>query len=104
MRGRHFIGDFIVTCFIFVQLLDWLATFHGVTLFGTSIEANPLLRFLMEKYDIILVLTAAKLSATLAASYLHVFKHHLMVAALTVFYTVFALIPWIKVLGIYPIF
>jgi hypothetical protein len=104
MRGRHIIGDLIVICFIFVQLLDWLATFHGVILFGTSIEANPLLRFLMEKYDIILVLTAAKLSATLAASCLHFFKRHLMVAALTVFYTVFALIPWIKVLGIYPIF
>jgi len=104
MRGRHFIGNFIVICFISVQLLDWLATFHGVTLFGTSIEANPLLRFLMEKYDIILVLTAAKLSATLAASFLHYFERHLMVAALTLFYTVFALIPWIKILGIYPAF
>lgn len=104
MRGRHLIGDLIVICFIIVQLLDWLATFHGITLFGTSIEANPLLRFLMEKYDIILVLTAAKLSATIAASLLHYFNRHLMVAALTIFYTVFAIIPWIKVLGVYPVF
>ena len=104
MRRRHFIGDFIVTCFILVQLLDWLATFHGVTLFGTSIEANPMLRFLMEKYDIILVLTAAKLSATVAASFLHFFKRHLMVAALTLIYTVFAIVPWINLLGTYPVF
>jgi hypothetical protein len=104
MRGRHFIGNIIVICFILVQLLDWLATFHGVILFGTAIEANPLLRFLMEKYDIILVLTAAKLSATLAASFLHYFERHLMVATLTLFYTLFALLPWIKVLGIHPIF
>jgi hypothetical protein len=102
MRGRQLIGNLIVICFIIVQLLDWLATFHGIILFGTSIEANPLLRFLMEKYDIILVLTAAKLSATIAASILHFFKRHLMVAALTLFYTVFAIIPWIKVLGFYP--
>jgi hypothetical protein len=104
MRRRHFIGDFVVTCFILVQLLDWLATFQGVTLFGTSIEANPMLRFLMEKYDIILVLTAAKLSATVAASFLHFFERHLMVAVLTLFYALFALIPWIHVFGNYPVF
>jgi hypothetical protein len=102
MRGRHFIGDCIVVCFILVQLLDWLATLHGVTLFGTSIEANPMLRFLMEKYDIILVLTAAKLGATLAASFLHYFERHFLVAALTLIYTVFAIVPWIELLGIYP--
>ena len=102
MRGRHLIGDFIVTCFILVQLVDWLATCHGVTLFGTSIEANPMLRFLMEKYDIILVLTAAKLSATVAASFLHFFERHLMVAVLTLFYTVFAIVPWINLLGVCP--
>ncbi|MFN8005766.1 MAG: DUF5658 family protein [Terriglobia bacterium] len=104
MRWRILIGNFIVVCFILVQLLDWLATYHGVTLFGTSIEGNPVLRFLMEKYDIILVLTAAKLSATLAASFLHFLERHLAVAVLTLFYTVFALIPWIKVLGIPPVF
>ena len=104
MRGRHLIGNLIVICFILVQILDWLATFHGVTLFGTSIEANPLLRFLMERYDIILVLTLAKLSATLAATFLHLFERHLMVATLTLLYAVFALIPWINVLGIYRFF
>ena len=104
MRGRHLVGNVIVICFILVQMLDWMATFHGVTLFGTAIEGNPLMRFLMERYDIIVVLTAAKLSATIAASFLHCFERHLMVAALTLFYTLFALLPWIHVFGLHPVF
>jgi hypothetical protein len=104
MRGRVLIGNVIVICFILVQLLDWLATFHGVIVFGTGIEGNPLLRFLMEKYDIIVVLTAAKLSATIAASFLHCFERHLMVAALTLLYTLFALLPWIQVFRLHPVF
>jgi hypothetical protein len=98
------IGNVAVTCFILVQLLDWLATYQGLTLFGTSIEANPLLRSLMERYDIILVLTSAKLFATLAASFLHLATRHFLVATLTVFYTVFSIVPWINLFTLHPIF
>jgi hypothetical protein len=41
MSKQGTIGNVAVTCFILVQLLDWLATYQGLTLFGTSIEANP---------------------------------------------------------------
>ena len=104
MRTQRLIGDIAVTCFILVQFADWMATFHGLTLFGTGIEGNPLLRFLMEKYDIILVLTAAKLSATIAGSFLHFFNRHLLVMTLTALYTIFALVPWFKVLSVHSFF
>ena len=94
MNTRKLPGNIAVTCFILVQLADWLATYQGLILFGTEIEGNPLLRFLMERYDIVLALTSAKLAATLAGSFLHLFNRHLEVASLTFIYTCFALIPW----------
>ena len=99
---RRALGNLAVTCFIVVQLIDWIATSQGLALFGTSVEANPLLRFLMERYDIITVLTTSKLFATMAGSFLHFLNRHSMVAALTVLYTLFAIIPWMKLLALYP--
>ena len=78
-----------------------IATYQGLTLFGTSIEGNPLLRFLMERYDIILVLTAVKIFATMAGSFLHFVHRHSLVAALTLLYTFFAIIPWMRMFAIY---
>ncbi len=104
MDRQRILGNIAVTCFIVIQLLDWLMTFHGVTLFGTSIEANPFLRALMDRYDIVLVLTFAKLSATVAGSFLHFVNRHLTVALLTLLYTIFAVLPWLKVLALNPTF
>jgi hypothetical protein len=87
-----------------VQFLDWAATFHGIALFGPAVEGNWLLRSLMERYDIILVLTGAKLFATVAGSALHFAQRHLSVAFLTVFYILFALFPWLRVLAVYSAF
>jgi hypothetical protein len=99
---RRVLGNVAVTCFIVVQLIDWIATSQGLALFGTSVEANPLLRFLMERYDTITVLTTSKLFATMAGSFLHFLNRHSMVAALTLLYTLFAIIPWMKLLALYP--
>jgi len=103
-RSRRIFGDFVLTCFIVVQFADWAATFHGLSLFGTSAEGNHLLRFLMERYDIILVLTTAKLFATIAGSLLHFVQRHLLVAVLTLIYLVCAVFPWMKALNLSPIF
>lgn len=99
MNKRKLLGNIAVTCFILVQLADWLATYQGLILFGTEIEGNPLLRFLMERYDIVLALTSAKLAATIAGSFLHLFNRHLEVASLTLIYTCFGLIPWSRALN-----
>jgi hypothetical protein len=104
MNRQRILGDIAVTCFIVVQFADWLATYHGVTLFGTGIEANPLLRRLMERYDIILVLTSAKLFATVAGSFLHLLNRHFTVALLAVLYTAFAILPWFRVLSMGRVF
>jgi hypothetical protein len=101
MSNQRTIGDIAVTSFIVVQLVDWIATYQGLTLFGTSIEANPLLRFLMERYDIILVLTTVKISAAIAGSFLHFVNRHSVVAALTLLYTLFAIVPWMRMLAVY---
>ena len=98
MNTRKLLGNIAVTCFIIVQLADWLATYHGLLLFGTEIEANPLLRFFMERYDIILALTSAKVAATVAGSLLHLLNRHIEVASLTLIYTWLALVPWSHVL------
>ena len=100
MNTRKLLGNIAVTCFILVQLADWLATYQGVILFGTEIEGNPLLRFLMERYDIVLALTSAKVVATIAGSFLHLFNRHLEVASLTLIYTCFALLPWSRALNL----
>jgi hypothetical protein len=100
MATQRILGNIAVTCFIIVQLTDWLATYEGLILFGTEIEANPLLRFLMERYDIIFTLTSAKITATIAGSFLHLLNRHLAVATLTLIYTWFALIPWSKALNL----
>jgi len=101
MSEQRTIGDIALTSFILLQLVDWIATYRGLTVFGTSIEANPLLRFLMERYDIILVLTAFKIFAALAGSFLHFVNRHSVVAALTVLYALFAIIPWMRMLAVY---
>lgn len=100
MNTRKLLGNIAVTCFILVQLADWLATYQGLLLFGTEIEGNPLLRFLMERYDIVLALTSAKVVATIAGSFLHLFNRHLEVAGLTLIYTCFALLPWSRALNL----
>lgn len=100
MNTRKLLGNIAVTCFILVQLADWLATYQGLIRFGTEIEGNPLLRSLMERYDIILALTSAKLAATIAGSFLHLFNRHLEVASLTFIYTCFALVPWSRALNL----
>jgi len=102
--SHRFFGDFVVISFIVVQFLDWGATYQGIALFGLAIERNTLLRFLMERYDIILVLTLAKLSATVGGSVLHYIHRHAIVALLTLFYIVFAIFPWFKLLVYYPFF
>ena len=102
--SHRYFGDFVLTCFIVVQVLDWTATFHGIALFGPAVERNWLLRFLMERYDIILVLTGAKLCATVAGSALHFVERHVIVAVLTLYYIVFAIFPWLKLFASHPAF
>ncbi|MCI0620198.1 MAG: DUF5658 family protein [Acidobacteria bacterium] len=104
MTRRKLLGNIAVTCFIIVQLADWVATYHGLIRFGTEIEANPLLRFLMERYDIIFALTSAKVTATIAGLFLHLFNRHLEVASLTLIYTWLALIPWSRTLSLQQAF
>ena len=104
LSSRRFFGDIVVTCFIVVQFIDWAATFQGLALFGPAIERNWILRFLMERYDIIMVLTSAKLFATVAGSILHLIKRHAIVAFLTIFYLVFAILPWCGFLSLHAVF
>jgi hypothetical protein len=104
MGVRKLAGNIAVTCFITMQVADWIATCQGVILFGTEIEANPLLRFLMERFDIILTLTSAKVAATGAGFLLHLLGRHLEVAILTLLYTMFGLIPWLRALSFMPAF
>ncbi|MEW5975358.1 MAG: DUF5658 family protein [Acidobacteriota bacterium] len=101
MSHQTLLGNFTVVAFILVQFLDGMATYLGLTQFGTSIEANPILRSLMDHYDIVLVLTSAKLFATIAGAVLHLLQFHLLVAALTALYILLAIVPWLEVLSLH---
>jgi hypothetical protein len=93
------IGNLVFLCFILTQLVDGIATLHGVSLSGTSIEGNPLLRFLMERYDPGLVIIAAKSVTVSLGLWLYTTDRYYALATTTVFYLLFAVLPWILVLS-----
>jgi len=91
-------NNLIFVCFLLVQLFDGWATVHGVSLFGSSVEGNPLFRFLMERYDVLAVVATAKLACMASGYVLLILKHYFVLAALTIFYLVVAVFPWAFIL------
>jgi hypothetical protein len=91
-------NNLIFLCFLLAQLFDGWATVHGVSLFGTSVEGNPILRFLMDGYDVLAVVAIAKLACMASGYVLLTLKLYFVLAALTIFYLVVAVCPWAFIL------
>jgi hypothetical protein len=85
--------------FIAVQLLDGVMSYIGVQRIGSHIEANPLLGWYLEVFGPAVAFTGAKLFAIACGAILYFTDRHRWVAALTVVYVVFAVGPWIHILG-----
>jgi hypothetical protein len=91
---RSLFGDVVLVMFLLAQCFDGVFTYVGVTTFGISIEANPLLVALMAALGQGPALTAAKVLAGALGICLHLREVHGAIALLTVFYLAAAILPW----------
>ena len=73
-------------------------TYLGVQTFGRSIEANPLLAWLMGAVGDGPALAAAKTAAATFGALLHLTAVHRILALLTGIYLAAAIVPWTKIL------
>lgn len=85
--------------FFIVQALDAGLTYWGVSVYGRSIEANPLVARLMHSLGDGPALASAKMAAAGCGMILHLTEVHRIVAALTLFYLCAAIGPWIWLLS-----
>jgi hypothetical protein len=87
-------GDIVVIIFFVVQALDGALTYLGLHTWGPSIEANPLVSSAVTFAGAGTGLAAAKLFAAGLGMVLHLRRVHLIIAFLSAFYIVVAIVPW----------
>ena len=93
--SRHAtLANLLVVTFLLTQVLDGIFTYIGVTTFGISIEANPIIASLMTALGHGPGLLSAKLLAAGLGIMLHLRQIHAAIAALSAFYLVVAIVPW----------
>lgn len=87
-----------------LQILDGYLTAIGVYRYGTSIEGNPFLRFLMDSYGFIPTLFVTKIAAigiigVLCSLCVRVAWLPTAMRAMIAIYLTFAIIPWCVILA-----
>jgi hypothetical protein len=95
---RSRFGDLVVILFLLAQAADGALTYVGVRHLGLSVEANPLIAWLIASFGEVGALAGAKLVAGGFGIALHLSAGHKVVAGLTLFYVVVAVFPWIAIL------
>jgi len=99
VRSRSvFFGNLVVVAFLVAQACDGVFTYVGVRMYGTCIEGNPLLGWMMGAMGQGLALAAAKGVAGAFGIALHLTAVHRLVAALPLLYIVVAIVPWLTIL------
>ena len=91
-------GNLVVVAFLLAQACDGVLTYVGVSVYGVSIEGNPIVAWLMETMGHGLALATAKGVAGGFGIALHLVAVHRVVAALALFYVAVAVVPWIAIL------
>ena len=94
-------GDLIIVLFIAMQVLDGALTYVGVQVFGRSVEANPLLFWLMQTVGDGAALAVAKSVALGLGAFLHLASLHRAIAVLVAVYLAAAVGPWTHLLFFY---
>ncbi len=92
--SRSFFGDLVIVAFLVCQALDGVFTYVGLQLFGSGIEANPLISAALPYFGGAATLAGAKLLAASLGIALHLPGVHRVVALLTALYFCAALTPW----------
>ena len=90
-----------VVLFLIAQACDGVLTYVGVSVYGPTIEANPMLAWLMGAMGQGMALATAKMTAGAFGIALHLCAVHKVVAALAGFYVIVAILPWIGILFIF---
>jgi len=96
--GRDLFGDVALVVFLLAQASDGVLTYVGVSTYGTHIEANPLIGWLMALLGEGAALATAKAAAVIFGIALHLSSVHRAVAALAILYLAVAVFPWIAIL------
>jgi len=99
--GRSVFGDAALVVFLLAQACDGVLTYVGVTVYGTHMEGNPLISWLMAALGEGPALLSAKLMAVGFGIALHLSAVHRTIAALAAFYMTVAVVPWIAVLFVW---
>lgn len=99
--GRFSKAELVWLAFVAVQAMDGIMSYVGVNTFGSGIEANPLVAWYAAVFGPAVAFTAVKLFAIACGTVLYVMSRHRTVAALTLFYLAFAVVPWAHVLHSY---
>ncbi len=94
-------AELVWLSFVAVQLLDGVMSYVGVHTFGSWIEANPLVAWYASAFGPAVAFTVVKLFAIACGTMLYLMSRHRTVAALTLFYLAFAVVPWAHVLHNY---
>lgn len=95
---RRFYGDVVMVVFLSTQILDGAFTYVGLKVFGPTIEANPLIAWLIGALGPAAALTCAKLAAIGFGAFLHLSAVHRTIATLTGIYLLLAIGPWTHLL------
>lgn len=91
-------GDVVMVVFLCTQILDGAFTYVGLQVFGPTIEANPLIAWLIGALGPAAALTLAKVTAIAFGAFLHLSSVHRTIATLTGIYLLLAIGPWTHLL------
>ena len=92
--GTSVFGDLVVIGFLCAQVLDGVFTYLGMTMWGPSVEANPIVSSAVSFAGVGVGLSAVKLTAIAFGIVLHRRRVHLLLALLTAIYIAVAILPW----------
>jgi hypothetical protein len=95
---RSRFGDAMLVAFIVAQALDGILTYVGITTFGTSAEANPVVAWYVTTFGAVIGLAAIKGLAVACAAALHLNARHFTLGGLTLLYIAAAVVPWTRIL------
>jgi hypothetical protein len=95
---RSRFGDAVLLVFVAAQVCDGVCTYVGVHLFGTNVEANPIVAWYMAGLGVGIALIAVKGLAFSCAAVLHFCAFHRTLAVLSALYAVAAVVPWLTLL------
>ena len=100
-QASSLFGDVALVLFLLAQAGDGVLTYVGVSTYGTAIEGNPIIVWLMHQMGEGWALTTAKMTAAFFGIALHLSAVHKAVALLAAFYVAVAIVPWMAILFLF---